>query len=798
MICCGVGVSRTSFSFDTLFSYRVPDGLDVRPGMRVVVPFGRGDRRRTGIVLEVCDREDEGQEEQELKSIGAVIDDEPFLNEEQLAMLIRLRDVTMCTYDEAFRVLSPPGFGIELSHAYELRKKPRREQCSDKAYRLYMSASEAENADEAQALIASDKASLRELIDGGFVGERENIRQKILDATITMVRLCPGAENRKLTKKQEKAAEILAREGTASVKELCYLAGCTASVIKNMCSAGVCETYEMPDITAEEVTERASLSDVVLSGDQQRVYDGIAAMIDSRRPCSALLRGVTGSGKTLVFVKLIEHTLAIGRNVILLIPEISLTPQTVKRFTSLFGETVAVMHSGLSLSKRSNEYRRIKEGMCRIVVGTRSAVFSPVDNIGLIVIDEEGERTYKSEKNPRYTAKDIAAFRCARHGCTMLMASATPSIETYYGAVNGRTRLFELDKRFNLTPVRTHIVDVTGLRRNFSDELIYAVRERMAKGEQSIILLNRRGYSTYAKCTSCKTTISCPNCSIGLTYHKVNRLLMCHYCGYTQPVSAVCPVCRQSTVALSGAGTQRLEEEIAEYFPDARILRMDADTTYSRYAYENSFSAFRRGEYDIMVGTQMIAKGLDFPKVTLVGVTGIDKALFTGDFRAYERTFSLITQVVGRSGRGENSGMALIQTTQPDHYIIGLGAAQDYRGFYEQEIKLRRAMIYPPFCDMCVVGISSILDEEARTAAQIFERMLREAHSGTEKMPLIIYRATKCDVEKVCGQFRYKIVLKCRNDRRFRELITAVRLDALKMKEFRDVSLYVDINGDIP
>ncbi len=794
MICCTVGVSRTAFSFDTLFSYRVPDGMNVLPGMRVVVPFGKGDRRRTAVTVEVYESADGG----DLKELGAVIDDEPFLSDEQLAMMLHLRDATMCTYYEAFRALSPPGFGIELSSTYTLRKKPQKGQCSDKAYRLYMSASEAENADEAQALVASDRQSLAELLQGGFVEESENVRQKILDATITMIRLRDGAENIKLTPKQNTAAEILGREGSASVKELCYLAGCTAAVIKNMCKLGVCETYEMQNISTPEIQQRASVEDIVLSEDQQRVYGGIAELIDRRQPCSALLHGVTGSGKTLVFVKLIEYTLSTGRNVILLIPEISLTPQTVSRFRALFGETVAVMHSGLSLSQRSNEYRRIKEGMCRIVVGTRSAIFSPLENIGLIIIDEEGERTYKSEKNPRYTAKDIAAFRCAYHGCVMLMASATPSIETYYGAVSGKTKLFELRDRYNHAPVRTQIVDVTGLGRTFSDELITAVRQRLERGEQSIILLNRRGYNTYAKCTVCKTAVSCPNCSIGLTYHKVNRMLMCHYCGYSQPLTVICPVCRQSTVMLTGAGTQKLEEEISECFPDARVLRMDADTTYSRFAYENSFNAFRNGEYDIMVGTQMIAKGLDFPKVTLVGVTGIDRTLFTGDFRAYERTFSLITQVVGRSGRGGTSGMALIQTTQPDHYIIGLGAAQDYRGFYQQEIKLRRAMIYPPFCDICVVGFSGVLENDVQRAANIFEQMVREAHTSTEKIPLVIYRASKCDLERVCGSYRWKLILKCKNDRHFRDFITGIRLEALKMKEFRDVSLYVDINGDIP
>ena len=794
MRCVCVGVSKTAFSFDTLFSYKIPDELHIEAGMRVVVPFGKGDRRRLGIVTEVYDTDDLIS----LKEVAAVIDSKPFLSPEQISLLTYLHDSTMCTYYEAFRALFPPSFGMELEHTWRLKKRPAKGECSDKAMRLYLSAQQAESTDEAMDLLASDKTGLHELVEKGFVEENEQVHQRIRDKTVTMIRLCDGYENKTLTPKQEKTVRTLEQNEAVSVKELCYLAGCTDSVIKKLVSAGVCSLYEVESITAPTKTADHSPQDVVLNSGQQKVYDGITELINANKPATSVLQGVTGSGKTLVFVKLIEYTLSIGRNAIVLIPEISLTPQAVERFTGLFGETVAVMHSGLSLSQRANEYKRIKEGHCRIVVGTRSAIFSPLENIGLIIIDEEGERTYKSEKNPRYSAKDCAVFRCAYHNAVLLMASATPSVESYYNALHGKTRLFELTERFNSVIPSVKIVDTTGLRRNFSDELITAVKKRISKGEQSIILLNRRGYNTYAKCSECGSTITCPNCSISLTYHKANRLLNCHYCGHSEPLNVICPECGKSSISLSGAGTQLIEEEMAQYFPDARILRMDADTTYSRFSYEKQFTAFRNGEYDIMVGTQMIAKGLDFPLVTLVGVIGIDRALSTGDFRSYERTFSLITQVVGRSGRADRPGQALIQTTQPDHYIIELGAKQDYKGFYEQEIAIRRTMLYPPFCDICVVGISSVTEKEAATAANIFEALLREAHSGAEKIPLVIYRATKCDMERVCGQYRYKIMLKCKNDRRFREFISNVRRDALKMKEFSDVNMYVDINGDIP
>ncbi len=797
MIIADVGVSRTSFSFDTLFGYRIPLGMDIKGGERVIVPFGAGDRHRLGIVLGRSEvTEEQGMQ---LKELYSVVDESPFLSAEQTEIVKYLKDVTMCTYYEAFRAIVPPSFGLEMSREFTLEKKPDKADVSERAYRLYISAHSAENAEEAQTMLSSDSKSLSELIKGGFVKERNSTRQKILDKTVTMLRVSPGWEEKNLTPMQKKAAEVLEREGTATAAELSYLAGCSQSVIKKLLAAGAVLSYEVRKEAGDPENMSSEAKDVVLSPAQNEVYEGIASLISDSAPHSALLRGVTGSGKTMVFAKLIEYTLSLGKTVIVMIPEISLTPQTVQRFTALFGETVAVMHSGLSMSQRASEYGRLRDKKARIAVGTRSAVFSPLENIGLIIMDEEGERTYRSERNPRYSAKETAAFRCARHGAVLLMASATPSVESYYSALNKNTRLFELTERYRAFIPRTKLVNTAGLMRSFSDELIREVNDRIKKGEQSIILLNRRGYNTYARCTECKTAVTCPNCSVGLTYHKKNRLLMCHMCGHSEPLNRVCPACGLSTVALSGAGTQKLEEEIQSYFPDARVLRMDADTTYSRFAYENSFEAFRKGEYDIMVGTQMIAKGLDFPNVTLVGVTGIDRALCTGDFRAYERTFSLITQVVGRSGRGEKPGLALIQTAEPDHFIISLAAAQDYKAFYEQEIKIRKAMLYPPFCDICVVGFTGISQKQTEDCAALFESMLRKAYAEEkDKLPLVIYRATACDIEKIGGHYRFKIVLKCKNDRRFRDFLGRVRIAAMKDKEFKDINIYADINGDIP
>ena len=798
-----VGVSGTSFAFDTDYSYCIPLPLstDVVPGVRVIVPFGRGNRHRIGIVLSVKNADTD----QQCKCICSVIDSEPVIGEEQLKLINWMHETVFCTYFEAFRSLIPPGMGKSFSTVYRLnQKKPRRGDVSDKALGMYMSASEADNGEELAMIISSDKALADELKAAGFLEETDTAKQRIKDDTISMVRLLPAYYEReiKLTPKQKNAADILEREGCASVKELCYMCGCTAQVVKNMVKNGAAELFDYEVIKAPDTSERDDISQITLNSCQQSAFDGIAEMIDSRRPSAALLYGVTGSGKTPVFAKLMEHTLNMGRNVIMLIPEISLTPQTLSRFRRLFGETVAVMHSGLSLSMRSNEYKRIKSGQCRIVVGTRSAVFAPMDNIGLIIVDEEGERTYKSESSPRYNAKDAAAQRCLYHSAVLLTASATPSVESYFNALRGRSQLFVMAERYRADPnekpamPHTDIVDMTGSGRIFSDELIKGINENLERGEQSILLLNRRGYHTYISCGDCREPVSCPDCSIPLTYHRINGRLICHYCGYSEDYTGKCPKCGSSRLKQAGMGTQRLEDELAEFFPNARILRMDADTTYSRYAYDKRFTEFGKGEYDIMVGTQMIAKGLDFPKVTLVGVLNADKALFSGDFRSYERTFSLITQVVGRSGRGNARGRAIIQTYVPEHYVINLAAQQNYAAFYEQEISMRRALIYPPFCDICVIGFSGTVDKAVADAAQLFADQIADSvNTVTEKMPIRVLGPSRCVFEKIAGRYRYRIIIKCRNNSMFRQMITNIRKETAG--HMRDVSVYIDMNGDI-
>ncbi|MCI7767551.1 MAG: primosomal protein N' [Oscillospiraceae bacterium] len=801
-----VGVSGTSFAFDQGYSYSVPEELSDRavPGARVIVPFGRSDRRRVGIIIGVSEGSDESIA---LKPVSSVIDKEPVIGDEQLRLLLWLRETVFCTYFEALCTLIPPGLGVSFTQKYKLsQKKPAKDELSSKAMGLYLSASEASDGGELSMLISEDREAASELIEKGFLEETELAKQKVRDDTVSMVRLSPAYSEKdiKLTPKQKAAAQMLEREGCASVRELCYMCGCTPQVIKNMVKSGAAELFDYEVIKSPEIAERDNVDDITLNACQQEAFDGISQMISEKKAASALLFGVTGSGKTPVFAKLIDYTLKMGRNVIMLIPEISLTPQTLNRFRRLFGETVAVLHSGLSLSMRSNEYKRVKSGQCRIVVGTRSAVFAPLDNIGLIIMDEEGERTYKSESSPRYHARDAAVQRCAYHNAVLLTASATPSIESFYSAQKGRTRLFTMPERYSADPnekaamPHAEIIDMTGSGRILSEELVNGVNANLQRGEQSILLLNRRGYHTIITCTECREPVSCPNCSIPLTYHKVNNRLICHYCGYGQDYTDKCPKCGSPKLRLSGMGTQRLEDELAEFFPSARILRMDADTTYSRYAYDKRFTAFGNGEYDIMVGTQMIAKGLDFPNVTLVGVLNADKSLYSGDFRSYERTFSLITQVVGRSGRGNSKGRAIIQTFAPDHYVINLAAEQNYTAFYEQEIAMRRALIYPPFCDICTVGFSGEDDKKTAAAADCFAESIAEGiKKVSEKMPIRVLGPSKCAFERINGKFRYRIIIKCRNNALFRGFISGIRTGTARLPEFRGISVYIDMNGDI-
>ncbi|MDE6764407.1 MAG: primosomal protein N' [Oscillospiraceae bacterium] len=799
-----VAVSFVTYGYDRRYKYTIPIELDGKAavGVRVLVPFGNGNRKRIGVIIRIDSAV--GEDLSRFKPINSIIDDEPLLNDEMLDLIMWLRDTTLCTYFEAFRTLIPVGLSVNFTQKYELSSENLSEEAlSAGALELLRSVRE-----DISSLDGAENKLVAELVQTGFLAEYDSIKRRTKDETVKMIKLTEDFTSGKLavnlSPKQKSVVELLADSSSASVKEIGYICGVTSSVVNNMTKKGIVEAYEYEILRTPDVSANEKVDDIILSEQQQRAYDGIASLIDEKKPCAALLYGVTGSGKTPVFAKLIQHTLDLGKNVIMLIPEISLTPQVVQRFQGLFGDLVAIMHSSLSLTQRLNEYKRVKKGQARIVVGTRSAVFAPMENIGLFIIDEEGERTYKSESSPRYNAKEIAKKRCITHNAVTLMASATPSIESFYYAKTGRYKLFTMPDRYSQERLPlTEMVDLAtdgfyGNSAVFSDRLVEEINYNLGKKEQIILLLNRRGYHTYISCADCKEPLMCPNCSIPMTYHKANSQVLCHYCGSSAEMPKTCGKCGSNHLKMTGLGTQKVEDEVADLFPNARILRMDADTTYSRYAYEKNFRAFENGEYDIMLGTQMIAKGLDFPNVTLVGVISIDKALFSGDFRSYERTFSLVTQVVGRCGRGNKQGRAIIQTYVPEHYVLNLAAEQNYPAFYEQEISSRQALVYPPFCDICSLEFSSVIESCADKASKAFLSLISGSiASGEINVPIRVLGPSKCMYEKINGRYRYRIIIKCRNNRMFRDYIGRLYKQTFKMREFANVRTFLDINGDI-
>ncbi|MDO4944138.1 MAG: primosomal protein N' [Ruminococcus sp.] len=810
-----VAISRAAYSFDAEYSYSVPENLRdaAKVGVRVIVPFGKGNKRSIGFITRTYA---ESEYNEKLKPISSVIDSESLLTDEMMKIIFWLKENTFCTFFDAYKSVVPTGFSYSFSKHYNLvntyiddERLSSEERNIIEFLRINKNQREIDNFLDSRN-DPDKKRIVDRLIDKGFIEETESLKRRVGDESVKMVRLSDrylsGEEAFSFTPKQSMVIKLLEESGSASVKEVCYMTNCTTTIIKRLCEKGILHEYkyEVMRDAVGDITERRDPEKIQLNEEQTAAYEGIMSLVKSGKPAGALLYGVTGSGKTSVFIRVIHSVLKMGKTAIMLVPEISLTPQMVTKFKLLFGEKIALLHSSLSLGQRIDEFKRIKRGEARIVIGTRSAVFAPVSNLGIIIMDEEGEQSYKSDTSPRYHARDVGIQRCGHNGGVLLMASATPSLESFYFAQNHRFHLFELKHRYaDVSLPQVEIIDMQrevaeGNDSLLSRQLADKITETLEKNEQVILLLNRRGFTTYISCAECRQPVVCPNCNIPLTYHKKNNRYMCHYCGYTMDNNCVCPNCKSDKLKSSGVGTQRVEDEIARIFPSARILRMDADTTSSRYSYEENFRAFENHEYDIMLGTQMIAKGLNFPEVTLVGVVSLDKALFTGDFKSYERTFSLLTQVVGRSGRGQKPGFAYIQTFVPEHYVLNLAAQQNYDEFYAEEIALRQALIYPPFCDICVIGFSAPLESKAISASKWVTWLIGE-YIKTHKVsfPLRAIGPAPCTLEMINNKYRYRLILKSKNNKDFREMIRFVLSEFYKNNDFRTVHIYADINGDI-
>ena len=745
----GVAVSNATFHFDKLYTYAVmPDQQDtVRLGSMVLVPFGRGSRARMGVVL-ACDAEPESAK---LKFLFDVAPASACLTPELLRLVHFLKERTFCTYYEAVKAVIPYGAQYKPTVAEDgvtpvLQKQLVRH--TENAYKLV-----------------------------GTLPPKPRPTAKQLAA----VALLAGGE-RTLSALEEK--------------------GISRAVLDNLCAKGVLECSKVNKSIDLYSSIPLKNEPIRLTAEQQAAYETLLPHLEDAAPHAALLYGVTGSGKTLVFLKLIEHCLQMGRRALVLVPEISLTPQMILRLKSQFGKRVAVQHSALNHTERLLQWQMIQDGGADIVVGTRSAIFSPLENIGLVIIDEEQEHTYRSESAPRYSAHEVARQRAAENGALLLLASATPSTESYYAAQHGRTQLVRLTKRYGGNPLpKVQIVDMraelaSGNPREISLAMEDAIRHNLEAGKQTILLLNRRGYQTVAQCEDCREVLKCQKCSVPMVYHKSAHKLLCHYCGsQLDPPPARCPACG-GKLQYRGFGTQKAEEELAKLFPEARILRMDQDTTAAKDAHEKLLAKFARHEYDIMVGTQMVAKGLDFEDVTLVGVLGIDSLLFAQGFRAYETVFSLVTQVVGRSGRAKDPGFAIIQTTDPDNPVLNLAAAQDYDAFFEQEIAYRKLGLYPPFCGLCVVGFAGPKESEVARASARFAALLGRQAAKQPDLPLRVLGPTPGSIEKINDSYRYKLTVKCRNDRRFRDLIRETLTLYEQEKLPGKATVVVDLHSD--
>ena len=745
----GVAVSNATFHFDKLYTYAVmPAQQDaVRLGSMVLVPFGRGSRARMGVVL-ACDAEPESSK---LKYLFDVAPASACLTPELLKLVYFLKERTFCTYYEAVKAVIPYGAQYKPAVAADGVTPVLQKQLTRHTENSYQLAGE---------LPAKPKPTAKQL-----------------------------------------AAVALLSGGPRTQGEL-EEKGISRAVLDNLCTKGVLACTRVNRSIDLYASIPLQNEPIILTEEQQAAYGALLPHLEDTAPHSALLYGVTGSGKTLVFLKLIERCLQLGRKALVLVPEISLTPQMILRLKSQFGRRVAVQHSALNHTERLLQWQMIQDGGADIVVGTRSAIFSPLENIGLVIIDEEQEHTYRSESAPRYSAHEVARQRAAENGALLLLASATPSTESYFAAQKGRTQLVRLTKRYGGNPLPSvQIVDMraelaSGNPREISLALEDAIRRNLEAHKQTILLLNRRGYQTVAQCEDCREVLKCPKCSVPMVYHKASHKLLCHYCGsQMDPPPKNCPACG-GKLQYRGFGTQKAEEELAKLFPEARILRMDQDSTAAKDAHEKLLARFADHEYDIMVGTQMVAKGLDFEDVTLVGVLGIDSLLFAQGFRAYETVFSLITQVVGRSGRAKDPGFAIIQTTDPDNPVLNLAAAQDYDAFFEQEIAYRRLGLYPPFCGLCVIGFAGGKEIEVARAAARFSVLLGQQAAKQPDLPLRVLGPTPGNIEKINDTYRYKLTIKCRNDRRFRDLVRETLGLYEQEKLPAKASVVVDLHSD--
>lgn len=809
-----VAVSAAPYSIDKPYSYLVPESLAAAavPGVRVMVPFGRGNKESEGLILaRVQEPKLPGS-----KALRQVLDPEPVLDKADIDLALWMRGRYFCTVFEAVKTILPAGLWYGLREIWSLAMEPEAARSAavgiPGAWQvldlLEKQGGKADIRVLRDALGDGAEKPLKAMKKAEILTCETDAKRKIADKSHRMVELAVNTEDAyALTEPKRCSAparyevvNFLATAGRTPAAEVSYYTGASARTLKAMEKAGLIAFSEEEELRVPSLDDVEPGPEIVLNEEQQRAFEEILGRVQAAKPSVTLLHGVTGSGKTQVYLRLVQETLALGKTAMVLVPEIVLTPQMMRKFSSYFGSRVAMLHSSLKMTERYDQWKRIRRGEVDVVLGTRSALFAPLKNLGLIIMDEEQEGSYQSENVPRYDAREVAKYLCVREKAALVFGSATPTVETAWAVEQGSYQKALLRRRYNenalpevlIADLRQEILN--GNPGLISTPLRQELEKNLAAGEQSILFLNRRGSSRMLLCGECGYVPQCPRCSTAMTYHSANGRLMCHYCGHSEPAADTCPECG-GWMKHVGAGTQKVEEELRELFPEVGILRMDADTTAG--GHEEILQTFERERVPILLGTQMVAKGLDFENVTLVGVLSADISLYVDNYRAAERTFSLLTQVVGRAGRGGKTGRAVIQTYTPGNDVIRCAARQDYDAFYESEIRMRRLRRYPPFADLFTVTVSGTEEGRVLRAAVSVRETLRQLCRRPELAagePEVLGPAP-APVVKVNNRFRYRCTLVGKNDKATREMLAWLQKDFAKDSANRGMNLFMDHNA---
>lgn len=810
-----VAVEAAVYAIDKPYHYRVPQNMQAVAGMRCVVPFGAGNRRTEGVIVAVTDKD---EEERELKTIERLLDDAPVLTDAMLHLAAFVRERYFCTLYQAVRALLPAGMWFRPHRDFQLAELPENWQerslpdCAGEILTLLSDTKGVVSEELLRRQFAGHpvEEALSWLLQRKWVSADIHFRKNVREKTERLISLAVSAEEalayaKRMQKRAPVQADVLrmlASVGCCDLKELRYYTAATAATLNRLEQMGylqteVCEVLRLPEMEPMQEAKPTTLND-----EQRAAYLGMMTQWQQEKPGVALLYGVTGSGKTSIYLELIARCVEQGKQAIFMVPEIALTPQLVRQVTARFGKRVALIHSSVPMAKRYDTFRMIGRGEADVIVGTRSAVFAPTPNLGLVVVDEEQEHTYRSENSPRYHAVEVAIYRGMTEQALVVLGSATPSVESMYRARAGIYRLYTLKNRYNqkqLPPVT--LVDMKQEMRSgngtaISRPLLEALLENQRRGEQAILFLNRRGTSRMTVCVDCGFVPQCKHCSVHLTYHQANGRLMCHYCGYSAPLPARCPICG-GRLQQVGFGTQRVEEQLQQLLPDTRVLRMDADTVSPANSHEKILNQFRQEKIPILLGTQMVTKGLDFENVTLVGVLNADTSLYAETYRAAETTFDLVTQVVGRAGRGQQPGRAILQTMTPEHMVLRLAAEQDYDSFYETEIRLRQVRLCPPFRDLVSITLSGLLEEQVQFAAQCLGNFCRRTlFAEPAQEDIMVLGPSPASVYRLSGRYRCRLTIGCRLDKTMRLTIATILKEFAKNRESKGVTTFVEVNGN--